>query len=126
MTTMLGISLAGRRVVAVGGGDVAARRIRRFLADGADVVVVAPELSAATRRLVDDSGLEWRARAFRPEDLDGAWLAHTATGDQRVDDDVAATCEDRRILCVNAGDGAHGSARLAAETRSGDSIVGVV
>ncbi|HEX5857193.1 MAG TPA: uroporphyrinogen-III C-methyltransferase [Microbacterium sp.] len=126
MTTMMGISLAGRRVVAVGGGDVAARRIRRFLADGADVLVVAPALSAATRRLVDDAGLTWLDRAFRAADLEGAWLVHTATGDQRVDDDVAAACEDRRILCVNAGDGTHGTARLAAETRSGDSIVGVV
>ena len=39
---------------------------------------------------------------------------------------VAAQCEHRRILCINAGDGSHGTARLAAETRSGDSIVGVV
>ncbi|MGC5223335.1 uroporphyrinogen-III C-methyltransferase [Micromonospora sp. DT81.3] len=126
MTTLMGISLAGRRVVAVGGGDVAARRIRRFLADAADVLVVAPELSTATRRLVEDAGLEWHARGFRTDDLDDAWLVHTATGDQRVDDDVAAACERRRILCVNAGDGTHGTARLAAETRSGDSIVGVV
>ena len=44
----------------------------------------------------------------------------------RVDADVAAACERRRILCVNASDGAHGSARLAAETRSGDVVVGVV
>ena len=35
MTTMVGVSLAGRQVVMVGGGDVAARRIRRFLLDGA-------------------------------------------------------------------------------------------
>ncbi len=59
-------------------------------------------------------------------DLDDAWLVHTATGDPRIDGAVAALCENRRILCVNAGDGSHGSARLAAETRSGDSIVGVV
>lgn len=126
MTTMIGISLSGRRVLVVGGGDVAARRIRRFLSDGADVVVVAPALSHATRRLVDDEGLPWRPRTFRESDLEGAWLVHTATGDQRADDDVAAAAEARRILCVNAGDGAHGTARLAAESRSGDSIVGVV
>src|SRR5918995_1643952 len=89
MTTMLGISLAGRTVVMVGGGAVTPRRVRA-------------------------------------DDVAAAWLVHTATGDHRVDGDVAAECERRRILCVNASDGAHGSARLAAETRSGDVIVGVV
>ncbi|HYI51059.1 MAG TPA: uroporphyrinogen-III C-methyltransferase [Microbacterium sp.] len=126
MTTMMGISLTGRQVVLVGGGEVAARRIRRFLLDGAVIRVVAPELGAATARLVGDHELEWRTRAVVPADLDDAWLVHTATGDPRVDADVAALCERRRILCINAGAGSHGSARLAAETRSGDSIVGVV
>ncbi|HWH98186.1 MAG TPA: NAD(P)-dependent oxidoreductase, partial [Pseudolysinimonas sp.] len=126
MTTMMGISLTGRQVVMVGGGEVAARRIRRFLLDGAIVRVVAPELSAATARLVEEHGLEWRARAASIDDLDDAWLVHTATGNPHVDAEVAARCEDLRILCINAGDGAHGTARLAAETRSGDSIVGVV
>jgi uroporphyrin-III C-methyltransferase/precorrin-2 dehydrogenase/sirohydrochlorin ferrochelatase len=62
----------------------------------------------------------------RATDVADAWLVHTATGDPRVDADVAAACERRRILCVNASDGAHGSARLAAETRAGDVVVGVV
>ncbi|MGH7290075.1 MAG: precorrin-2 dehydrogenase/sirohydrochlorin ferrochelatase family protein, partial [Myxococcota bacterium] len=126
MTTMIGISLGGRQVVMVGGGDVAARRIRRFLLDGAIIRIVAPALGDATARLVQEHGLEWRDRAVAPRDLDDAWLVHTATGDARVDADVAALCEARRVICVNAGDGSHGSARLAAETRSGDSIVGVV
>jgi uroporphyrin-III C-methyltransferase/precorrin-2 dehydrogenase/sirohydrochlorin ferrochelatase len=126
MTTMIGISLSGRRVVMVGGGEVAARRIRRFLLDGAVVCVVAPELGTATARIVGDNALEWRRRTVVSSDLEGAWLVHTATGDANVDADVAALCEESRVLCINAGDGSHGSARLAAETRSGDSIVGVV
>lgn len=126
MTTMLGISLAGRRVLMAGGGAVSARRLSRFLADGAEVVVVAPELTEGMRELVDDHGVGWHARTVRESDLDGAWLAHTATGDGRADADVAAWCERRRILCVNASDGAHGSARLAAESRAGDVVVGVV
>ena len=53
MTTMLGISLAGRTVVMVGGGAVTARRLERFLADGARVTIVAPELSVRCATLVD-------------------------------------------------------------------------
>lgn len=126
MTTMMGISLNGREVVFVGGGAVAARRLPRMLADGAVVTVVAPELSDGVQQLVDAGEVQWAARTAEPADVASAWLVHTATGDLRVDAAVAGWCESSRILCVNASAGAHGSARLAAETRSGDVIVGVV
>jgi uroporphyrin-III C-methyltransferase/precorrin-2 dehydrogenase/sirohydrochlorin ferrochelatase len=126
MTTMLGVSLAGREVVMVGGGPVTARRLRRFLEEGAVVRIVAPELCADVQELVDEHALEWIPRAAHDDDVDGAWLVHTATGDLQIDARISAACERARILCVNASDGAHGSARLAAETRSGDVVVGVV
>lgn len=130
MTTVLGVSLAGRRVVLVGGGAVAARRAARFLADGADVHVIAPELCPELGAAVAGPGGErrvtWTSRRVREHDVVGAWLVHTATGDARVDARVAAWCERRRIWCVDASDGAHGSARLAAEARSGDVLVGVL
>jgi uroporphyrin-III C-methyltransferase/precorrin-2 dehydrogenase/sirohydrochlorin ferrochelatase len=59
MTTMLGISLAGRKVVFVGGGTVTARRLPRLLEEGAIVTVVAPELNDDVRRLVDGHDLTW-------------------------------------------------------------------
>ncbi|PZU40617.1 MAG: uroporphyrinogen-III C-methyltransferase [Microbacterium sp.] len=126
MTTMLGISLAGRDVLMVGGGAVTARRLRRLLEDGARVRIVAPQLSVEVRELVDARALEWIPRPVRVDDVEGAWLVHTATGDPRIGARVAEACEQRRILCVNASDGAHGTARLAAEARSGDVVVGVV
>ncbi len=126
MTTMLGITLAGRDVLLVGGGAVTARRLRRLLDDGAVPRIVAPELAPATRELVDEHRIVWHARRFHRADLAGAWLVHTATGDPRTDLQVAALCERRQLLCVNASDGSHGSARLTAQTRSGDVVVGVV
>lgn len=126
MTTLIGVSLTGRDVLMVGGGSVTARRLRRFLDDDAAVRIVAPELCDEVRELVDAHAVPWTRRDVRDADVDGAWLVHTATGDSRVDADVAAACERARTLCVNASDGAHGSARLAAETRSGDVVVGVV
>ncbi len=126
MTTMIGVSLSGRDVLMVGGGSVTAKRLRRLLDDGAVPRVVAPELDARTRELVDEHGLRWTARRFEAEDLAGAWLVHTATGDPRVDLEVAAASEARQLLCINASSGSHGTARLTAQTRSGDVVVGVV
>ncbi|MCM3697724.1 uroporphyrinogen-III C-methyltransferase [Microbacterium oleivorans] len=125
MTTMLGLSLTGRRVVFVGGGAVAGRRVERFLNEGALVTVVAPALGDRLRDLVDAARVTWVARPVRADDVADAWLVHAATGDASVDAAVASWCEAVRVFCVNASDGAHGSARLTAETRSGDVLVAV-
>ncbi|WP_345750459.1 uroporphyrinogen-III C-methyltransferase [Microbacterium rhizophilus] len=125
MTTMLGVSLAGRDVLFAGGGSVAARRLPRLLEEGARIRIVAPALSAETAEIVESHGIAWTAREVREADVADAWFVHTATGSARVDADVAAWCERSRTFCVNASDGAHGSARLTAETRSGDVIVAV-
>ncbi|WP_221584170.1 uroporphyrinogen-III C-methyltransferase [Microbacterium sp. G2-8] len=125
MTTMLGVSLDGREVVLVGGGSVTARRMRRYLAEGAAVNIVAPALAPEVAQLVADHDLPWRARPVEESDVAEAWLVHTATGDAEVDAQVVAWSEARRTFCINASDGAHGSARTTAETRAGDVIVGV-
>ena len=64
MTTMLGLTLEGRDVVFIGGGDVAARRMWRMLQDGARVSVVAPEVSDDVRELIDAHDLPWTARRW--------------------------------------------------------------
>lgn len=125
MTTMLGVSLTGRSVVFVGGGAVAARRLGRFVEEGARVTVVSPALGPAMRELVAEHDLTWVARGVREDDVADAWLVHSATGIPRLDAAVAGWCEARRVFCVNTSDGAHGSARLTAETRAGDVLVGV-
>lgn len=125
MTSLLGLSLTGRRVLFVGGGAVAARRLGRFLADGAVIGIVAPRLAPETQALVREHDLEWHEREFAPDDVADAWLVHTATGDPAADRDVTAACDRYRVFCVNASDGAHGSARMTAQTTSGDVVVGV-
>src|SRR5690606_21301714 len=125
MTMLLGLSLTDRQVVFVGGGTVAARRMSRFLSEGARIRVVAPRLAPETAALVRQHGLAWVAREFAPGDLSDAWVVHTATGDSDVDRAVAAMCEARRVLCINASDGARGTARMTAQTASGDVVIGV-
>jgi uroporphyrin-III C-methyltransferase/precorrin-2 dehydrogenase/sirohydrochlorin ferrochelatase len=126
VTTLLGVDLTGRRVLVAGGGPVAARRTAALLGEGADVRVVAPQLCEDLADLAAAGGVEWRAREVRVEDLDDAWLAHTATGDAAADDAVARWADERRIWCVHAGAAERGTARTPASTRTGDVVLGVV
>src|SRR4029079_1278351 len=69
----------GRRVVVVGAGRIAARKIEPLLDLGAEVVVVAPEAVPEIRAWVAAGRCHLVEREFRPADLDGAWLAFSAT-----------------------------------------------
>ncbi|MDM7831812.1 uroporphyrinogen-III C-methyltransferase [Cellulomonas edaphi] len=126
MTTMLGLDLAGRRVVVVGGGPVAARGVQALLADAARVVVVAPAVCEPLRDLHRWGLLEWVQHEVTADDLDGAWLVHAATGDRATDAAVVGWADERRVFCTGASPGAAGSARAPATTQSGDVLVGVL
>lgn len=116
----------GRRVVVVGGGRIAARKVEPLVDLGADVVVVAPQLGTDLRRLVATGRLaEVRERPFTPADLDGAWLAVTATDDPGVNHDVFVAAEARRVWCNSADDPANCSFTLMATVRRSDIVVAI-
>ncbi|KIR63374.1 MULTISPECIES: uroporphyrinogen-III C-methyltransferase [Micromonospora] len=122
----LGLRLAGRRVVVVGGGAVATRRVPALLDAGADVLLVSPELTPALRAHVDAGRLHWEPRRFAPDDLDGAWLVQAAVDDPVAAAAVSAAAAERRIFCVRADDRAAATAWTPAVTRHGPVTVAVL
>ncbi|SCL38978.1 uroporphyrin-III C-methyltransferase / precorrin-2 dehydrogenase / sirohydrochlorin ferrochelatase [Micromonospora rhizosphaerae] len=122
----LGLRLAGRRVVVVGGGAVATRRVPALLDAGADVLLVSPELTPALRAHVDAGRLHWEPRRFIPTDLDGAWLVQVAVDDRAAAAAVSAAAAERRIFCVRADDRAAATAWTPAVTRHGPVTVAVL
>lgn len=122
----LGLRLHGRRVVVVGGGAVATRRVPALLDAGADVLLVSPELTPALRARADAGRLHWVPRRFLPEDLDGAWLVHVAIDDPMAAASVSAVAAERRIFCVRADDRTAATAWTPAVTRHGPVTVAVL
>jgi uroporphyrin-III C-methyltransferase / precorrin-2 dehydrogenase / sirohydrochlorin ferrochelatase len=117
----LTLSMAGRRAVVVGGGQVALRRVRGLLEAGAEVVVVAPEVAPEFAALP----VTVLRRRYRDGDLRTAWVVHAATSDSLVNAQVAAEAEQNRIWCVQAGDAAASPAWTPAVTRHGDLTIAV-
>lgn len=101
----LTLDLTGRRVLVVGGGPVALGRVRRAVAAGAAVEVVAPQVVGELGRLASAGALRWRERPYAASDLTEpgrAWLVHTATGVASVDAQVVADAEAAGIWSVRA------------------------
>ncbi len=93
------LKLNGRRVLLVGGGRVAASKLRALVDAGARVSVVAPDIST---EIASVDGIDVAQREFRADDLDGAWFV-VAAATRGVNREVAAAAEERGIF-VNAVD----------------------
>ncbi len=121
-----GLRLAGRRVLVVGGGHVAQRRIPRLLASGADVVVVSPEITPAVEGLAGSGEITWHEREFEPLDVEDAWYVIAATEVPEVNESVTRECETRRIFCVRADDATEATAWTPAVGRHAGVTIAVL
>ncbi|MCF7222454.1 siroheme synthase CysG [Marilutibacter chinensis] len=91
------LDLRGRRVLVVGGGSVARRKIEALRDAGARVVVGAPALEPAIARLVDDGDIERLVGRFDPNWLNDTWLVVAATDSTIINRAVATAAEARRV-----------------------------
>lgn len=107
-------NLEGRRVLVVGGGGVAERKVRSLMRCGAEVMVGAPRLTATLRRWADDGRLAHLPGPFEPDWLAAVWLVVAATGDRRVNAQVKAAADERSVLANVVDDPALSSFQVPA------------
>ncbi|MFG2575337.1 uroporphyrinogen-III C-methyltransferase [Streptomyces sp. NPDC048481] len=100
----VGLRLAGRRVVVLGGGQVAQRRLPALIAAGADVHLVSPEATPSVEAMADAGELRWSRRPYAEGDLADAWYALIATSDPAANRQASAEAEACRVWCVRSDD----------------------
>jgi len=103
----------------VGGGTVAARRVPRLLAAGADVALVSPAVTPALEELAAHGRIDWRHRAYADGDCAGAWLVIACTDRPEVNAAVSAEAEANRTWCARADDAAASTAWTPASGTAG-------
>ncbi|MET0993525.1 MAG: uroporphyrinogen-III C-methyltransferase [Mycobacterium sp.] len=108
---LVGLRLSGRKVVVVGGGTVAQRRLPLLVANGADVHVISRSATPAVEAMSEqERGITLELREFRDGDLEGAWYVIAATDDPDVNAAVVAGAERRHVFCVRADAAREGTA----------------
>ncbi|MFG2845613.1 uroporphyrinogen-III C-methyltransferase [Kitasatospora sp. NPDC048296] len=122
----VGLLLAGRRVVVVGGGQVAQRRLPALIASGAELHLISPATTPAVQAMADAGELTWHARPYQDGDLAGAWYALVATDDPAVNAAVSAEAERERVFCSRSDDAAAATAWTPASGRDAGATVAVL
>jgi siroheme synthase-like protein len=117
------VEMAGRKTLVVGGGRVAAEKVGGLLTAGADITLVAPELSPKLQALVTAGAVAYEAHEYRDGDLAGYEVCFVATDDGAVNAAVAAEGKRRGIWVNAADDPRNCDFILPSVVRQGDVVV---
>jgi uroporphyrin-III C-methyltransferase/precorrin-2 dehydrogenase/sirohydrochlorin ferrochelatase len=123
---LLGLRLQGRRVVVVGGGAVASRRIPALLDAGAEILLVSPAATPSLEDLATAGRIRWAARGYEPGDCADAWLVCACTDSPEVNAAVAAAADTQQTWCVRADDARASAAWTPASGQAGGVRIGVL
>jgi uroporphyrin-III C-methyltransferase/precorrin-2 dehydrogenase/sirohydrochlorin ferrochelatase len=114
------LKLAGRAVLVVGGGPVASSKLEALTSAGAEVTVVAPEVTAAIR----SSGAVIHQREFAEADLDGVWYV-VAAATPEVNTQVSKAAAARRLFVNAVDDPPNATAYLGGVVRRGSVAIAI-
>ncbi|MDD4571494.1 MAG: bifunctional precorrin-2 dehydrogenase/sirohydrochlorin ferrochelatase [Clostridia bacterium] len=91
------VSLAGRPVVVVGAGNIAARRIKTLLQFKPNLRVIAPCLNEEVWELAAKHGFKVEKRPYQTGDCKDAFIAVAATDDKSVNQAIGSECKEYSI-----------------------------
>jgi precorrin-2 dehydrogenase / sirohydrochlorin ferrochelatase len=94
------LRLAGKKIVVVGGGKVAERKINGLIGTQADITVVSPEVSTKINKLAVAGEINWLARAFAIEDSKDAFMIFAATNDRELNQAIKNAAEARQLVTI--------------------------
>lgn len=114
------VDLRGKKVVVVGAGPIARRRIGVLLEFGADVTVIAPDCDMLPEQV---HGVR---RTYQSGDLDGAFLAVAATNDRAVNHQIGQDAVKSGIFVTVADCREESTFYFPAICKGGGLVSGVV
>ena len=100
----LSLDLTGKRVVVVGAGLVATRRLNDLIKAKADVLVIAPDATAEVRTWARTGAIQWLERPYSLTDLEGSWLVVAATGSATINQEIAHWADSHQVWSMIMGD----------------------
>ncbi|QFR28830.1 NAD(P)-binding protein [Bacillus thuringiensis] len=89
-----------KRVVVIGGGKVAGFKIIPLLKQGADIVVISPELDANLVKLVEEKKIRWYQREYEKSDIKSAFLVVAGSSDSILNEQVAEDAAENQLVNV--------------------------
>ena len=92
------INIDYKKVVIVGGGNVARQKVEALLPTNAHITIVSPTVTDRLKIYITEGRAVWKQKRFEPADLDDAALIFAATNDESVNDAVEEATQHWQLL----------------------------
>jgi precorrin-2 dehydrogenase / sirohydrochlorin ferrochelatase len=119
------VGLQSRSAVVIGGGEVAAQKIKGLLKAEVQIKVISPVLNAELQSLAEDGKITHIRRNYQEGDLAGAFLAIAATDKAAVNHAVWSEAQRRDCLVNVVDDPTHSSFIVPAMLQRGDMSIAI-
>ncbi|WP_026677679.1 NAD(P)-binding protein [Fictibacillus gelatini] len=92
------LDLKGKKVVIVGGGVIAERKIKGLLHSGAEITVISPSITEQVKEWVSSGKLSWENKRFDQKDCREAFLIIAATNNAGVNLRVYESAQNHQLI----------------------------
>lgn len=96
--------ISKKKIVFIGGGNIAARRINTLSGFDAHISVIAPHISDEILKLKDQIEMSFSDDVYKEKYLEGADIVFACTDDKSVNHEIYVACKNRGIVVNNCSD----------------------
>ncbi len=119
------LNIKDRHCVVIGGGQVAARKLRALIECEAKITVVSPEVCSEVQEMEDRGDILIHQREFQPGDLTGAMVCIAATDNRTVQNMVRDEARKENCLLNSIDDQTACDFQVPSKVRRGDLLLTV-
>ncbi len=119
------LNLVDVPVVVIGGGKVAARKVRSLQLAQAQILIISPQLTPPINRLVQLEKVQWKCRKYRKRDLRMARIVIAATDDLEMNQRICNDAQQLGLLVNCAAPSDIGNFQVPSIVRHGDMTIAI-
>jgi precorrin-2 dehydrogenase / sirohydrochlorin ferrochelatase len=94
------VRLQGKKVVVIGGGRVAERKVAGLLGTGSLITVISPQATDELKGQASGGLIKWLEKSFSKEDIEDAFLIFAATNDKGLNQSIKMAASDHQLVTI--------------------------
>ncbi len=119
------IDIKGKKVIVVGGGKVATRKVEKLLNFSPKITVISPKITKELQDFYLSKRIVWKKRKFLMNDLKDAYMVVVAVDNMRIQERIFSYCKKKGILCNSVDSPDYCNFIFPALVVRGDLVVGI-
>ena len=93
------LKLNNCKILVVGGGNIAGKKIKRLLDFTEEITIIAPKISDSVKDIIDKKNLELKQRSYNKGDIKNFFIVIVAVDDLSLQKEIYDECQNYNILC---------------------------